>query len=194
MDTAAAILQVLPAVVFLGAGGSKLAGAQMQVANFQRYGHPQSFRVVTGGVEPVGAAGMIAGLFADPITVTAAAWLGVTMVGAAYTDVRRSPPAMVAAPSCCWCSAWPSPPCGWPSSRAREERGAMQIKELGHLVLYVRDLERSRRFYRDVLGFRELGTVGQQAAAPTTSYCRSRSAPTRPRRPADAASGCTTSG
>ena len=32
----------------------------------------------------------------------------------------------------------------------------MQIKELGHVVLYVRDIERSRMFYRDVLGFREI--------------------------------------
>ena len=32
----------------------------------------------------------------------------------------------------------------------------MTIKELGHVVLYVRDLERSRAFYRDVLGFREI--------------------------------------
>ncbi len=32
----------------------------------------------------------------------------------------------------------------------------MEIKELGHIVLYVRELERSRRFYRDVLGWREV--------------------------------------
>ena len=32
----------------------------------------------------------------------------------------------------------------------------MEIKELGHLVLYVRDLERSAHFYRDVLGWRSL--------------------------------------
>jgi catechol 2,3-dioxygenase len=32
----------------------------------------------------------------------------------------------------------------------------MAVKELGHLVLYVSDLERSVRFYRDVLGFTEL--------------------------------------
>ena|SRR5688572_22371810 len=32
----------------------------------------------------------------------------------------------------------------------------MEIKELGHIVLYVRDLEPSRRFYRDVLGWRQL--------------------------------------
>ncbi len=29
----------------------------------------------------------------------------------------------------------------------------MGVKELGHLVLYVRDLERSAAFYRDVLGW-----------------------------------------
>jgi uncharacterized membrane protein YphA (DoxX/SURF4 family) len=98
MDTAATIIQVLLAVVFLGAGGSKLAGAQMQVANFQRYGYPQGFRLVTGAVEVIGAAGMIAGIFADEIAVAAGLWLAVTMVGAAYTDARHSPPAMVAAP------------------------------------------------------------------------------------------------
>lgn len=32
----------------------------------------------------------------------------------------------------------------------------MEVKELGHLVLYVRDLERSVRFYRDVLGWRQI--------------------------------------
>src|SRR4051794_25298719 len=32
----------------------------------------------------------------------------------------------------------------------------MHVKELGHLVLYVRDLERSRRFYKDVLGWTEI--------------------------------------
>ena len=32
----------------------------------------------------------------------------------------------------------------------------MEVKELGHLVLYVGDLERSRRFYGDVLGWREV--------------------------------------
>jgi catechol 2,3-dioxygenase len=36
----------------------------------------------------------------------------------------------------------------------------MQVKELGHLVLYVRDLERSRRFYRDILGWKEISPEG----------------------------------
>jgi catechol 2,3-dioxygenase len=32
----------------------------------------------------------------------------------------------------------------------------MEVKELGHIVLYVRDLERSAHFYRDVLGWRQI--------------------------------------
>ncbi|MGH2795140.1 MAG: VOC family protein [Actinomycetota bacterium] len=36
----------------------------------------------------------------------------------------------------------------------------MEVKELGHVVLYVSDLERSRRFYRDVLGWKEITELG----------------------------------
>ncbi len=32
----------------------------------------------------------------------------------------------------------------------------MEIKDLGHVVLYVRNVERSAAFYRDVLGFRQI--------------------------------------
>jgi len=43
----------------------------------------------------------------------------------------------------------------------------MEIKELGHLVLYVRDLERSASFYRDVLGWQMVApqVPGMPAAA-----------------------------
>jgi catechol-2,3-dioxygenase len=47
----------------------------------------------------------------------------------------------------------------------------MKIRELGHIVLYVRDLERSRRFYGEVLGWDEIvGDVplGVPAAAFTS--------------------------
>jgi catechol-2,3-dioxygenase len=40
----------------------------------------------------------------------------------------------------------------------------MQIKELGHVVLYVRNIEKSADFYRDILGFRELFRDGSVAA------------------------------
>ena len=34
----------------------------------------------------------------------------------------------------------------------------MQIKELGHVVLYVKDVKRSIAFYRDILGFRMIAS------------------------------------
>jgi catechol-2,3-dioxygenase len=40
----------------------------------------------------------------------------------------------------------------------------MEVKELGHIVLYVRDLERSRRFYGEVLGWKQIATMGGMAA------------------------------
>ena len=40
----------------------------------------------------------------------------------------------------------------------------MQIKELGHVVLYVANLKRSADFYRDVLGFREIVRAENLAA------------------------------
>ncbi len=39
----------------------------------------------------------------------------------------------------------------------------MEIKELGHIVLYVSSLERSADFYRDTLGFKEI--VREQGVA-----------------------------
>jgi len=36
----------------------------------------------------------------------------------------------------------------------------MEVKELGHLVLYVRNLQRSAAFYRDVLGWRQVAGPG----------------------------------
>jgi catechol-2,3-dioxygenase len=40
----------------------------------------------------------------------------------------------------------------------------MKVHELGHLVLYVSNLERSRHFYGEVLGFHEIGAFGSGAA------------------------------
>jgi catechol 2,3-dioxygenase len=42
---------------------------------------------------------------------------------------------------------------------------SMTVKELGHLVLYVSDLERARRFYRDLLGWKEVAVYGGAVAA-----------------------------
>lgn len=50
----------------------------------------------------------------------------------------------------------------------------MEVKELGHLVLYVRDLERSRRFYRDVLGWKELVPKGGGLPFPAAAFSSGR--------------------
>jgi catechol 2,3-dioxygenase len=39
------------------------------------------------------------------------------------------------------------------------EREGVRVRELGHVSLFVNDLEASRRFYRDLLGLRETGTA-----------------------------------
>jgi catechol 2,3-dioxygenase len=48
----------------------------------------------------------------------------------------------------------------------------MEIKELGHLVLYVRDLEASAAFYRDVLGWREV--FGETPDVPAVAFSSGR--------------------
>src|SRR3984957_3016576 len=40
--------------------------------------------------------------------------------------------------------------------RSHEGVGAVTVRELGHLVLYVHDVARSAAFYRDVLGWRQI--------------------------------------
>jgi catechol 2,3-dioxygenase len=45
----------------------------------------------------------------------------------------------------------------------------MKAHYLGHVVFYVKDLERSLTFYRDLLGFQEVGRVFSGAAAALTS-------------------------
>src|SRR2546423_9546676 len=50
----------------------------------------------------------------------------------------------------------------------------MQVKELGHLVLYVGDLERSRRFYRDLLGWKEITVPGEEIGFPAAAFTSGR--------------------
>ena len=45
----------------------------------------------------------------------------------------------------------------------------MKAHYLGHVVFYVKDLERSLKFYRDLLGFQEVGRIFNGAAAALTS-------------------------
>jgi catechol 2,3-dioxygenase len=45
----------------------------------------------------------------------------------------------------------------------------MKARYLGHVVFYVKDLGRSLDFYRDLLGFKEIGRIFDGAAAALTS-------------------------
>ena len=45
----------------------------------------------------------------------------------------------------------------------------MKARYLGHVVFYVKDLGRSLAFYRDLLGFEEIGRIFDGAAAALTS-------------------------
>ena len=72
------VLSVLAALAFLGAGGSKLAGAAPMVAVFDKVGIGQWFRYLTGFLEVIGAIG----LFIPRVAFFASVLLAVIMVGA----------------------------------------------------------------------------------------------------------------
>jgi len=71
-------LRALLSLAFLGAGGAKLAGAEMMIASFDQLGFGQGFRYVTGLIEIVG----VILLWLPGRQVLGAALLGATMVGA----------------------------------------------------------------------------------------------------------------
>ena len=50
----------------------------------------------------------------------------------------------------------------------------MHVKELGHLVLYVRNLDRSRRFYRDLLGWNEIPVPPEEVGFPAAAFTSGR--------------------
>jgi catechol-2,3-dioxygenase len=50
----------------------------------------------------------------------------------------------------------------------------MQVQELGHVVLYVRNLERSRHFYGEVLGFPEIRGDAQPINFPAAAFSAGR--------------------
>lgn len=87
-------LQVLLALVFLAAGGAKLAGVPMMVQVYDLIGVGQWFRIVTGLVEVAGAIALLIPGYA----AFAALWLACTMAGAilAHLTVLPTPAAPAA--------------------------------------------------------------------------------------------------
>ena len=77
------ILQVLAALAFLGAGGSKLGGAEQMVVVFDKIGVGQWFRYVTGLLEVVGGIGLLIPRYA----FYAASLLAIIMISAVITHL-----------------------------------------------------------------------------------------------------------
>ena len=50
----------------------------------------------------------------------------------------------------------------------------MKVHELGHIVLYVRDLSRSRHFYREVLGWNEIDGGDVPLGVPAAAFTSGR--------------------
>jgi uncharacterized membrane protein YphA (DoxX/SURF4 family) len=88
VNIVATVLQVLLGLAFLGAGVSKLAGAQMQVEIFDRLRLSQSFRPIVGIVEIIGALGILAGVAVHWVAAVAAIGLVGVMLGALLTHIR----------------------------------------------------------------------------------------------------------
>src|SRR5205807_178151 len=79
--------------------------------------------------------------------------------------LRARRPSWAATHRSAWLKLRPysSPRFMWTANLSKESE--MEVKELGHIVLYVRSLERSRHFYRDVLGWKEVAQMGTVGAA-----------------------------
>ena len=56
------------------------------------------------------------------------------------------------------------PPAGNEIQNGAKNTAIGAVRELGHVVLYVGDLERSRRFYGGVLGINEVAQIGEMFA------------------------------
>lgn len=93
--------QAVLGLVGLGVGGAKITHQEDQVEDFQRFGYPQWFRIVTGLVETGAGIGLLVGLLWRPEL----AWIGGillsgVMIGAVVTHIRTGdPPSKTAIPA-----------------------------------------------------------------------------------------------
>lgn len=100
METAWAVVQGGLGVFFAAIGVPKLARTARFRQEFARYGYPGWVLPLTGAVELLGGAALLAGLARPSLTLPAAAWVAATMVGALITHARlRDPAARFAVPA-----------------------------------------------------------------------------------------------
>lgn len=93
--------QAVLGLVGVGVGGAKVTHQEGQVEDFQRFGYPQWFRVVTGVVEISAGIGLIVGLLWRPeIAWVGGLLLSGVMSGAVVTHIRTGdPPAKTVVPA-----------------------------------------------------------------------------------------------
>lgn len=93
--------QAVLGLVGFGVGGAKITRHQDQVEDFQRFGYPQWFRIVTGVVEIGAGIGLIAGLLWLPgLTLAGGLLMSSVMGGAVVTHLRTGdPPSKTAVPA-----------------------------------------------------------------------------------------------
>ena len=86
------IVQVVVGLLFVLIGSMTVAGMNMYVENFRRFGYPQWFRVVTGSLEVLGGLGLLVGIWLHWLAALASTGLALVMLGALLTQVRIREP------------------------------------------------------------------------------------------------------
>lgn len=90
IETAIPLVQGLLGLIMLAAGIAKLTDIDLVVEDFDRYGYPEWFRFVTGGIEIFGGLGLLVGLvFAPILAVLGGVLIVATMAGAILTHLFR---------------------------------------------------------------------------------------------------------
>ncbi|WP_458208848.1 DoxX family protein [Haladaptatus sp. NG-SE-30] len=90
IKTAIPVVQGLLGLIMVGAGSVKLLGVELAKKDFERYGYPEWFRFVTGGIEVSGGLGLLVGLaFAQILAVLGGILIIGTMIGAILTHLFR---------------------------------------------------------------------------------------------------------
>ncbi|MFS0906178.1 DoxX family protein [Priestia aryabhattai] len=87
MEVLSIILQAILGLGFLMFGFMKFGSKQM-VEGFKHYGYPGWFRVVTGLVELISAALVIAGIWNETLAAWGGLFIVATMIGAIFTHIK----------------------------------------------------------------------------------------------------------
>ncbi|WP_127529900.1 DoxX family protein [Paenibacillus kobensis] len=93
------ILQSFLLVSMSFGGATKLTGSKNFVEMFESLRLPQWFRVVTGIVQLIGAAGLVIGYWDRGVAAWAGIWIGVTMLVACLSHFRVKHPVGQAVPA-----------------------------------------------------------------------------------------------